>query len=452
VLLLPPVTLFWHFLANRGLQLRPTSKMLIGFTLTMITMAIVAVSGFLGSKAVEQGGPKALTEAEATAQYASENQPAKFSFAANALQAEQLTVQAVTLAGNKKATPDQWKAMKNAFMECDKSFEALSKMHDLDPATLWPQETAIAFRHAMETMDASKPDTKILKAAVEATEKNAKTVLEKHDAASTALSAASSAANAAVRCARAALLAGQTEGAEKTDNAAISAAKLDVEKFAILGEASSNAVKAAVKTATMPRDEKTTRPEINSRIDISSCSEAANRATSSTAAARKSIESLQYSDRHVVLQHAAISSLAAADTAVLAARTTSTLDRKQQEPECIQQTEAASAAGRISLWWQLIPYLLITISEICISVVGLELAFAVAPASMKSFVTACWLLTVFLADLLNAQVTPFYDQYVSWFGITLTPGIFFGIFALLMIPVTGAFILVSKRFNRAAPT
>jgi POT family proton-dependent oligopeptide transporter len=446
VLLLPPVTLFWHFLSNRGMNLRPTSKMLIGFTLTLITMSIVAVSGFLGSKAVVKGGPEAIAAAEKVAKYTQDNQPGKFSLAANALAADGLSRKAVEWSKEKETTPERWKAMKNAFRECQKMFESLPTMPDLDPATIWTKETADAFQKSVDTLGENEPNSEILKATAEATEKNAKTVLEKHDAACLALSASSHTANAAVKGANAALLAGRTEGDK---NPVLESARLDAETWAILTKASSDAVKASVKTATMPRDANSTRPEINAKIDVSACSDAANRANSSASAARKSVESLKYGDRQVVLQHAAIATLAAADTAILAARTTSRLDTKQKTPEVITIAEDAAAAGRISLWWQLIPYLLITISEICISVVGLELAFAVAPPTMKSFVTACWLLTVFLAGIINAQLTPFYDQYVSWLGITLTPGIFFGIFALLMVPVTLAFIVVSKRFNSA---
>ena len=87
-------------------------------------------------------------------------------------------------------------------------------------------------------------------------------------------------------------------------------------------------------------------------------------------------------------------------------------------------------------------------AEICISVVGLELAFAAAPASMKSFVTACWLLTVFFGDMINAQVTPLYNE--TFWGISLTPDWYFLLFALLMVPVTVAFAVVARRFNRPA--
>ena len=87
-------------------------------------------------------------------------------------------------------------------------------------------------------------------------------------------------------------------------------------------------------------------------------------------------------------------------------------------------------------------------AEICISVVGLELAFAAAPAAMKSFVTACWLLTVSFGDILNAQITPLYNE--TFWGVSLTPDWYFLWFALLMVPVTVAFALVARQFNRPA--
>jgi POT family proton-dependent oligopeptide transporter len=107
--------------------------------------------------------------------------------------------------------------------------------------------------------------------------------------------------------------------------------------------------------------------------------------------------------------------------------------------------------GRVSVLWEVIPYIVITTAEVCISVVGLELAFTAAPASMKSFVTACWLLTVACGNILNAQITPFYGELIPGTDFRLTPGPYFGLFALIMVPVTIAFVFVSRRFNQSAP-
>lgn len=110
----------------------------------------------------------------------------------------------------------------------------------------------------------------------------------------------------------------------------------------------------------------------------------------------------------------------------------------------------AGAEGRVSVLWQVIPYILITVAEVCISVVGLELAFTAAPATMKSFVAACWLLTVFFGNLFNAQITPLYGATIESLGLHLTPGNYFLGFALADIPITLAFFLIARQFNRSA--
>ena len=102
----------------------------------------------------------------------------------------------------------------------------------------------------------------------------------------------------------------------------------------------------------------------------------------------------------------------------------------------------AVVPGKVPVIWEILAYVIITIAEICISVSGLELAFTAAPPNMKSFVTACWLLTVFIGNILNAQLTPYYEA--------MLPDRYFGMLAVMMIPVTVVFFLVGRRFNRAA--
>jgi POT family proton-dependent oligopeptide transporter len=110
----------------------------------------------------------------------------------------------------------------------------------------------------------------------------------------------------------------------------------------------------------------------------------------------------------------------------------------------------AGDSGRVSIFWEVIPYLLITVAEICISVVGLELAFTAAPPSMKSFVTACWLLAVFVGDLLDMAVTLLYGLKLPRLGLSIAPGSYFALLALATIPVTVAFILIARKFHRTA--
>jgi len=97
--------------------------------------------------------------------------------------------------------------------------------------------------------------------------------------------------------------------------------------------------------------------------------------------------------------------------------------------------------NKVTVWWQMLAYLLLTVAEILISVTGLEMAFVAAPKSMKSFVTSMWLVTVGLANLfINAPVTRLYSR--------MNPGLYFAMLAVTLVAVALAFIFVAKRFNR----
>jgi POT family proton-dependent oligopeptide transporter len=95
---------------------------------------------------------------------------------------------------------------------------------------------------------------------------------------------------------------------------------------------------------------------------------------------------------------------------------------------------------KASLWWQVATFFLVTIAELCISPVGLELAFTAAPQSMKGFITGCFLLTVFFGNVLNSFLTRLYTP--------LGPGKYFGLLTGILILVTLAFIYVAHQFNR----
>jgi len=97
---------------------------------------------------------------------------------------------------------------------------------------------------------------------------------------------------------------------------------------------------------------------------------------------------------------------------------------------------------RVTVWWQIFAFLILTMAEILISVTGLELAFVAAPQTMKSFVTACWLAVVFLANLLiNAPITRAYPL--------MAPGVYFAMLAGAMAVITLVFLPVAAQFNRS---
>jgi POT family proton-dependent oligopeptide transporter len=99
-----------------------------------------------------------------------------------------------------------------------------------------------------------------------------------------------------------------------------------------------------------------------------------------------------------------------------------------------------SEEKKVSVLWELAAYVVITLAEACISVVGLELAFTAAPQHMKSFVTACWLLTIFAGNMLAIPVSSLYGK--------MSPGPYFSLLTLMMLLVTIVFVPVASRFNR----
>jgi hypothetical protein len=227
-------------------------------------------------------------------------------------------------------------------------------------------------------------------------------------------------------------------------NAAINAAAAAAKRARSAADATTAAIDAARKSMRERGDNDALADDRWQKVSTL-CSNGANRAAAAGTTAGKAAEAAEKTGNLDAAEtHAAVAGLAAADAARQAVQAAA-LAREKPVPGVAAKVEAAAAAARISLLWQLIPFVIITIAEICISVVGLELAFAAAPASMKSFVTACWLLTVFFGNILNAQITPMYNETVG--GFCIMPGLYFLAFALLMIPVTAAFMFFARRFN-----
>jgi POT family proton-dependent oligopeptide transporter len=58
----------------------------------------------------------------------------------------------------------------------------------------------------------------------------------------------------------------------------------------------------------------------------------------------------------------------------------------------------------VSVWWQICAYVVLTASEILVSINGLEFSYKQAPLKMKSFVMALFLLAVSLGNAMTALV------------------------------------------------
>lgn len=62
---------------------------------------------------------------------------------------------------------------------------------------------------------------------------------------------------------------------------------------------------------------------------------------------------------------------------------------------------------RMHVAWQLIPFALLTLGEVMVSITGLEFAYSQAPKRMKSTIMSLWQLTVTLGNVLVALLATF---------------------------------------------
>jgi dipeptide/tripeptide permease len=99
---------------------------------------------------------------------------------------------------------------------------------------------------------------------------------------------------------------------------------------------------------------------------------------------------------------------------------------------------AAASGDKIHVVWQLIPYGVITLSEVMVSITGLEFAYSQAPKRMKSVIMGFWLFNVTLGSLLVVLLTGFKG---------LSPENFFWVFTILMA-IAAAIFGVRAKFYR----
>jgi POT family proton-dependent oligopeptide transporter len=124
----------------------------------------------------------------------------------------------------------------------------------------------------------------------------------------------------------------------------------------------------------------------------------------------------------------------------------------------------ARAAGgtSVSAWWIVAGFTLLTVGEILVYGTGLELAYAAAPANMKGFITACFLVTDSLGNIINAWLSKLYlsqpdrikfaqeGALAPWYK--LQPAQFFTLSAGIVLVAAIFFYFVGKRFDGGPST
>jgi len=104
------------------------------------------------------------------------------------------------------------------------------------------------------------------------------------------------------------------------------------------------------------------------------------------------------------------------------------------------------AGARPSVAWQLLAYVLLTSSEVMVSITGLEFSYTQAPKKMKSIVMATWLFTIALGNQFTA-ILNFLIPSLSNLGIDLKHAAYFRFFTLLMFFTAILFVFVARFYR-----
>ena len=101
--------------------------------------------------------------------------------------------------------------------------------------------------------------------------------------------------------------------------------------------------------------------------------------------------------------------------------------------------------GTPSILWQFFAYIILTASEVMVSITGLEFSYTQAPNSMKSFIMGLWLLSVSLGNLVAALVNSFIARGDGTY--ILEGADYFWFFTILMFVTSIAFLFVARRYK-----
>ena len=104
------------------------------------------------------------------------------------------------------------------------------------------------------------------------------------------------------------------------------------------------------------------------------------------------------------------------------------------------------AGAKPAVAWQLLAYVLLTSSEVLVSITGLEFSYTQAPKKMKSAVMAAWLFAVALGNQFTA-ILNFLIPSLSRLGIDLKHAAYFRFFTLLMFCTAILFIFVARFYR-----
>ncbi len=111
---------------------------------------------------------------------------------------------------------------------------------------------------------------------------------------------------------------------------------------------------------------------------------------------------------------------------------------------------AIDGGDAVSIVWQVLPYILLTMGEVWVSATGLEFAYSQAPPPMKGVIMSFWLLSVTYGNLwvlmTNASVrNPAVTSKIAESGISETAFLMF-FFAIFAFVAAAAFAAYARRY------
>jgi hypothetical protein len=77
----------------------------------------------------------------------------------------------------------------------------------------------------------------------------------------------------------------------------------------------------------------------------------------------------------------------------------------------LQEAIQRAGVGEVHALWQIVQYFVMTVSEVLVSITGLEFAYTQAPRAMKSTIMSFWLLCVTFGNLIVAFLAPLQKSY-----------------------------------------
>ncbi len=114
----------------------------------------------------------------------------------------------------------------------------------------------------------------------------------------------------------------------------------------------------------------------------------------------------------------------------------------------IQQQIDAKGDGVVSIWWQVLAYLILTTSEVLVSITALEFAYTQAPKRMKSVVMGLFMLTITLGNLFVSLLTAAKDGLAELLGGEFGQAEFFWFFCWAAVVVAVLMALRAKFYVR----